>query len=107
TVESFQVMLAEMTDRLEADNGHIVMEFPYFITKKAPVSGKESVMDYEVAFIGDRENNKTKLKVQVKVPVTTLCPCSKKISKYGAHNQRSLITITVRGDKFFWLEELI
>jgi len=107
TVDSFKCMLGEMTERLEADNGHIEMAFPYFIDKYAPVSGEKGVMDYEVAFIGDQHADKISLQVQVKVPVTTLCPCSKDISEYGAHNQRSLITITVRGDKFFWLEELI
>lgn len=107
TVASFRDMLTEMTERLEADNGHIRMEFPYFIEKKAPISGAAGMMDYEVAFLGQRKNKQTELQVQVKVPVTTLCPCSKQISKYGAHNQRSLITITVRAEAFFWLEELI
>lgn len=107
TVESFRVMLTEMTERLEADNGHIRMGFPYFIEKRAPISGAASMMDYEVAFLGEQIGTKTELKVQVKVPVTTLCPCSKQISKYGAHNQRSLVTITVRAEQFFWLEELI
>lgn len=107
TVESFKRMLGEMTERLEADNGHIEMAFPYFIDKAAPVSGEKGVMDYEVVFIGDQRAGKVSLQVQVKVPVTTLCPCSKDISDYGAHNQRSLITITVGGDSLFWLEELI
>lgn len=107
TVESFRLMLVEMTERLEADNGHMRMEFPYFIQKNAPISGAASMMDYEVAFLGQQLGTKTELKVQVKVPVTTLCPCSKQISKYGAHNQRSLVTITVRAEQFFWLEELI
>src|SRR5699024_9780336 len=106
-VESFRAMLTEMTERLEADNGHIRMEFPYFIEKRAPISGATSMMDYQVAFLGQQLGEKTELKVQVKVPVTTLCPCSKQISKYGAHNQRSLVTITVRAEEFFWLEELI
>lgn len=107
TVASFREMLSEMTERLEARNGHIRMEFPYFIHKQAPVSGVDSVMDYEVAFLGKHVDDTTELKVQVKVPVTTLCPCSKQISKYGAHNQRSLVIITVRAEEFFWLEELI
>jgi len=107
TIASFREMLTEMTARLEASNGHIEMEFPYFIEKQAPVSGATSVMDYQVVFHGERLQEKNELKVAVKVPVTTLCPCSKQISKYGAHNQRSLVTITVRADEFFWLEELI
>lgn len=107
TVASFRTMLSEMTERLEARDGHIRMDFPYFIEKQAPVSGVSSVMDYEVAFLGENLNGHTELKVQVQVPVTTLCPCSKQISEYGAHNQRSLVIITVRAEEFFWLEELI
>ncbi|MES1941584.1 hypothetical protein T5B8_15160 [Salinisphaera sp. T5B8] len=107
TVESFRAMLGEMTERLEADNGHIEMRFPYFIDKYAPVTREKGVMDYNVAFIGDQRGDRTELYVEVKVPVTTLCPCSKDISDYGAHNQRSLITIRVRATDFFWLEELV
>ena len=107
TVESFRAMLGEMTERLEADNGHIEMSFPYFIDKYAPVTQEKGVMDYNVTFIGDQRGERTDLYVEVKVPVTTLCPCSKDISDYGAHNQRSLITIRVRATDFFWLEELV
>ena len=107
TVESFRAMLGEMTERLEADNGHIEMSFPYFIDKYAPVTQEKGVMDYNVTFVGDQRGKRTDLYVEVKVPVTTLCPCSKDISDYGAHNQRSLITIRVRATEFFWLEELI
>lgn len=107
TVASFRAMLGEMTERLEADNGHIEMSFPYFIDKYAPITREKGVMDYNVTFIGDQHDNQIDMRVEVKVPVTTLCPCSKDISDYGAHNQRSLITIRVRGDSFFWLEELI
>lgn len=107
TVGSFKKMIGEMTQRLEADNGHIEMGFPYFIDKYAPVTREKGVMDYEVRFIGDQLGSRVDLQVEVKVPVTTLCPCSKDISDYGAHNQRSLITIRVRADEFFWLEELI
>jgi GTP cyclohydrolase I len=107
TVQSFKAMLREMTERLESDNGHIEMTFPFFIDKHAPITGVKGVMDYEVTFIGDRVDNKTTLHVEVAVPVTTLCPCSKDISDYGAHNQRSLVKIRVQSDAFFWAEELI
>lgn len=107
TVRSFKRMLIEVTERLEADNGHIEMAFPFFIDKKAPVTGEPGVMDYQVKFVGDRYSDSTDLAVEVQVPVTTLCPCSKDISAYGAHNQRSLITIRARSRSFFWLEELI
>ncbi|MGN8199589.1 GTP cyclohydrolase FolE2 [Salinisphaera sp. RV14] len=107
TLESFKTMLGEMTERLESDNGHIEMTFPYFVDKYAPITGEKGVMDYEVTFIGDRVDGHTDMHVEVKVPVTTLCPCSKGISDYGAHNQRSLVTIRVKANAFFWAEELI
>ena len=107
TVQSFKEMMSEVTERLEAHSGHIEMHFPYFVSKKAPVSGVESLMDYAVTFIGERHGETTDLYLKVVVPVTSLCPCSKKISDYGAHNQRSHVTITVRTSGFLWIEELI
>ncbi len=107
TVGSFRDMLHEMTQRLEADNGDIKMSFTYFIEKAAPATGVTSLMDYEVTFRGEQKGDTSDMYVNVQVPVTTLCPCSKKISRYGAHNQRSHVNITVRADEFFWLEELI
>lgn len=107
TVGSFRDMLHEMTQRLEADNGDIEMRFTYFMEKAAPATGVVSLMDYEVGFRGQQRGGESELFVTVQVPVTTLCPCSKRISKYGAHNQRSHVTITVRSDAFFWLEELV
>src|ERR687891_1854163 len=76
TVESFQVMLREMVEKLEAEEGHIEMSFPYFIEKKAPVSGVKSLMDYEVTFIGEIKKKKQSFTMKVVVPVTSLCPCS-------------------------------
>ncbi|MES1943154.1 hypothetical protein PC39_03487 [Salinisphaera sp. PC39] len=107
TVASFRDMLHEMTQRLEADEGHIEMRFTYFVEKAAPATGVKSLMDYEVCFRGQQQGDESDMFVFVQVPVTTLCPCSKKISAYGAHNQRSHVRITVRADEFFWLEELI
>jgi len=107
SVDSFRSMLEEMTDRLEADAGHIEMTFPFFVMKKAPVSGVESLMNYEAALIGERKSGKTQMWIRVIVPVTSLCPCSKKISSYGAHNQRSHVTLTVRLRNHIWIEELI
>jgi GTP cyclohydrolase I len=107
SVKSFKEMLREMTDRLEAQSGHIEMRFPYFVSKKAPVSDVESLMDYEVTFIGEIHDGTPELMIKVVVPVTSLCPCSKKISDYGAHNQRSHVTVTARIDEFVWIEELI
>jgi len=107
TVKSFKDMLGDMTELLEADAGHIEMRFPYFVNKKAPISGVESLMDYEVGFLGERSGGKNHMTVEVVVPVTSLCPCSKKISDYGAHNQRSHVTIKARIQDFVWIEELI
>lgn len=107
TVESFKDMLAEMTERLEAEAGHIEMAFPYFINKSAPISGVRSLMDYEVTLVGEIRHGKPIMNVKVVVPVTSLCPCSKEISKYGAHNQRAHVTINVRTRGFVWIEELI
>ena len=107
SVESFRDMLVEMSDRLEAKTGHIEMSFPYFIKKTAPVSGVESLMDYQVSFIGEVNNKIDTMIIKVVVPVTSLCPCSKKISDYGAHNQRSHVTITVQTNSFVWVEDLI
>jgi len=107
SVESFRAMLGTMTERLEADAGHIEMSFPFFVMKKAPVSGVESLMNYQASLIGERRDGRTEMWVRVIVPVTSLCPCSKKISEYGAHNQRSHVTIKAKLRTHMWIEELI
>ena len=107
SVESFEDMLRQMVKRLEAESGHVEMSFPYFINKKAPVSGVESLIDYEVTFIGEIRNGDYIQTTKVVVPVTSLCPCSKKISEYGAHNQRSHITIAARTNTFVWIEDIV
>jgi len=107
TVESFKAMLNEMVARLEAKEGRIEMHFPYFIEKKAPVSGVKSLMDYEVTFIGEIKKGKQCFAMKVLVPVTSLCPCSKKISAYGAHNQRSHISVSAEIRRDVAIEELV
>jgi len=107
TVETFQVMLREMVERLEAEEGQIEMSFPYFIEKSAPASRVKSLMDYEVSFIGEIRDGRQCFILKVLVPVTSLCPCSKKISDYGAHNQRSHVTVTARLNDFVWIEEIV
>jgi GTP cyclohydrolase I len=107
TVESFQTMLREMVERLEAEEGHIEMTFPYFIEKSAPVSGVRSLMDYEVTFTAEAKAKTRNFTMKVLVPVTSLCPCSKGISERGAHNQRSHVTVTVRTAEFVWIEEIV
>ena len=107
TVETFQEMLREMVEKLEAEEGRIEMSFPYFIEKKAPVSGVKSLMDYDVSFVGEIRKKKQTFTMKVVVPVTSLCPCSKKISDRGAHNQRSHVTVTARTSDFVWIEEIV
>jgi GTP cyclohydrolase I len=110
TVETFQDMLPEMTERLNSQEGLIEMSFPYFVNKQAPVSGVQSLLDYDVTFLGQVKAGKVTMSLKVVVPVTSLCPCSKEISKYGAHNQRSHVTVTARlaeGPHFVWIEDII
>lgn len=104
---SFVDLLHKMTKLLDAKAGHIEVSFPYFINKTAPVSGVQSLMDYEVSLMGDVKDGKIEITVQVLVPVTSLCPCSKKISKYGAHNQRSHITVRALISDDINIDELI
>jgi GTP cyclohydrolase I len=107
TVASFKDMLAEMTERLEAESGHIEMNFPFFINKTAPVSGVQSLLNYDVTLIGEIHGDESFIDIKVVVPVTSLCPCSKKISDRGAHNQRSHVTVQARTKGFIWIEEII
>jgi GTP cyclohydrolase I len=104
---SFNEMLREMAKLLEADSGYIDMHFPYFVNKKAPVSGVESLLDYEVSLIGEINSGVTSTRIKVQIPVTSLCPCSKSISDYGAHNQRSHVTVDAKTSGFIWIEEII
>ena len=107
SVGSFKEMLREMAERLESEAGHIEMRFPYFVNKRAPVTGVQSLLDYEVTFIGEIRNGRPVMYIKVVVPVTSLCPCSKEISEFGAHNQRSHVTVQVRNRGFMWIEEII
>ncbi len=107
STESFREMLIEMGQRLEAQTGYIEMSFPFFINKTAPASGVSSLMDYDVTLIGKISDGEVYVQTRVVVAATSLCPCSKKISEYGAHNQRSHITITAQSDQALWVEELI
>jgi GTP cyclohydrolase IB len=101
-------MLEEMLLRLEAKSGRIEMSFPYFIRKTAPVSGVQSLLDYDATLIIDkREGQYADLTLRVVAAVTSLCPCSKKISDYGAHNQRSHITLETRLRSLMSIEELV
>ncbi len=105
--DTFRLMLREMVAKLEAASGHIEMTFPYFVSKKAPISGVRSLMDYEVTFVGEILDGRESFTLKVLVPVMSLCPCSKKISERGAHNQRSHVTVAARITSFVWIEDII
>ena len=101
-------MLHDMLLRLDAQSGRIELQVPYFIRKAAPVSGVESLLDYDVTLIAERSvQGSSSLTLRVSAPVTSLCPCSKKIADYGAHNQRSLITLEARLRQPLAVEELV
>jgi len=104
-------ILKTMTERFDSTMAHLEIRFPYFMEKSAPVSGARSLMNYQCAFLAaysrKRRRQRLDLIVEVSVPVSTLCPCSKAISAHGAHNQRSWITIQARSRELVWIEELI
>ena len=111
SVDEMGNILDAMLDRFDSETAHIEVRFPYFIEKAAPVSGAEALMDYECGFFASadrsREPAQFDLVLEVRVPVTTLCPCSREISDNGAHNQRSRVMIRVRTCRLVWLEDLI
>ena len=106
-VENIPDLLARMQERLKANTSHLEMEFPYFITKQAPATGQEGLMDYTVRFEANATGRDIDFVMILRVAVTTLCPCSKSISKYGAHNQRGEVTVAIRSSKTVWIEDLI
>jgi GTP cyclohydrolase I len=106
TMRNMGSILQEMKERLEATSAHLEMEFPYFIEKEAPVSKARSLMEYRCRLRGTLGQKKDFV-LGVEVPMTSLCPCSKEISRYGAHNQRSAVRVEIRSRKFIWIEDLI
>jgi len=114
TMRTLPVILADMKNRLEAESARIELQFPYFLERSAPISGEKGLMDYDCVFIGEVNGNECDFIMKVRVPVASLCPCSKSISDYGAHNQRGHFDIELRstrkkdgGFNFIWIEELI
>jgi len=95
TVGALRDWSALLLKRLGATTGELHLKFDFFARKKAPVSGIESTMNYRVRLSGEVKEGKYREKVEVDIPVTSLCPCSKRISDYGAHNQRSVVTLGV------------
>ena len=108
-IDTFMNLVQRVADKLDSSDAQIIVDFPFFRNKKAPSSGVESLLDYKVALTGTVVNGEPELTLKVVVPVTSLCPCSKSISKYGAHNQRSHITIEAKAAKgeTIYLEDLI
>ncbi|MEA4883800.1 MAG: GTP cyclohydrolase FolE2 [Clostridia bacterium] len=102
-------ILKDTCDALSARRADISIRFKYFVTKCAPVSGKESVLDYNCEFSASLDGRRHTFVMGVEVPVTSCCPCSKEISEFGAHNQRTMIRARVRFSSagFLWLEDLI
>ncbi len=106
-VENINDILFAMQEKFLAATSHLEIEFPYFMVKKAPVSGLESVMDYVARFDAAACHHEIDFVLTVKAMVTTLCPCSKAIAAYGAHNQRGEVTVQIRSRKAVWIEDLI
>jgi GTP cyclohydrolase I len=107
TLRNLPDILAEVQRRLGAEDAHVELEFPYFMARKAPVSGVESLMEYRCAFKASRRGQALDFTLGVQVPVKSLCPCSKAISDRGAHNQRSTVSVELRADDFVWIEDVV
>jgi GTP cyclohydrolase I len=114
TMRTLPTILRELRAALDAESARIEIRFPYFMERAAPQTGASALMDYECSFVGEANGGIADFVLGVRVPVTSLCPCSKEISDYGAHNQRGFITIEVRGSRgddshpaLIWIEELI
>jgi GTP cyclohydrolase I len=108
TLENLNTILDELKKRLDAESAHLEVTFPYFITKKAPVTQAEGLMEYICTFKASSKSTKGRdLVIELRVPITTVCPCSKEISEYGAHNQRGEVRVTFRFKKFIWIEDII
>ncbi len=106
TPECITVVARAIKERLDAEEAHLEIRFPYFIEKKAPVTESPGLMDYRVTFRASA-NHTDDFVMTVRAPATSLCPCSKEISAYGAHNQRCEIEASVRFDTILWIEDLV
>jgi GTP cyclohydrolase I len=106
-VENIRDILRSLQKRLNSATSHLEIEFPYFMSKKSPVSRKWSLMDYVARFDAAACGREVDFVLTVKAHVTTLCPCSKAIAKSGAHNQRGLVTVALRFTKPVWIEDVV
>lgn len=105
-LDKLETMLEEMRSKLGSESAHLEIQFPYFIDKAAPVSGAKSLMEYNCEFSASM-TDKLDFVLGIKVPLTSLCPCSRELSRFGAHNQRSIMTVRVRYSGFIWIEDLV
>ncbi|PLV57677.1 GTP cyclohydrolase FolE2 [Thermotoga sp. SG1] len=106
TPDVFEEILDDLIEIMEAKRAHLEIHFPYFVWKESPVSKKRSPLSIE-CFVEAEKDEDFSFKIGVRVPVHTLCPCSKEISDYGAHNQRAFVGIHVKTRKFIWFEDLV
>lgn len=110
TVRTIPTILGELKARLDAETARLEVKFPYFIEKEAPATGATGLMDYDCSFKAEMNGHSADFVMEVRVPVTSLCPCSKAISDYGAHNQRGIITVETRTSpkaEIVWIEEIV
>jgi len=105
STKNVREILEEMKTQLDSETAHFEIEFPYFITKSAPVSGEKAKMEYTCRLVANSDVDFYML--EVKVPVLSLCPCSKEISEFGAHNQRSIFTMQIEAKEKIWIEDII
>ena len=107
-LESLTSILEDMKTTLGAMSSHIEISFPYFIEKKSPSTQSRGLMDYDCTIVGSSNSDKkADIVLKVAVPVTSVCPCSKEISDYGAHNQRGEVLVSTRFEKFIWIEDIV
>jgi len=97
TQRTIPAVLADLQRRLDTATAHLTVTFPYFLRRAAPISGAAALMDYACTFSATAHGDTVQFELAVRVPVTSVCPCSKAISDYGAHNQRSRVGLTIRG----------
>ncbi len=107
SVESFIPLVKSMIKRLESVEGVITVDFPFFLVKKAPITAIAGHMDYDVGLTGFVNKQGSRVQLTLRVPVSTLCPCSREISEYGAHNQRSSVRLTIQTNLHIWITDLI
>ena len=106
-IRNVRMVLEEIKEKLSAENSYIDMEFDYFIEKAAPVTGIKSFLDVGIKYSAWIKDGDFEFQMTVNTPVTTLCPCSKEISDYSAHNQRANVAVTIRTSEFIWIEDIV